>query len=798
MEFDFEDRDTTPPPAPRSWRGHLIAAAVLLGVGLAIFWQFVFGDALLLYPDIGRDSISSYYTDFVHLSNYIRSNGFPSWSFHIGMGQDLAYATGFLFLEPVTWLPARFIAQALVFQHLLKVLVAGAIFFRFLQLRRAPLAVALLGSLVIAFSAYMTMGSCWYLPAEELIAFTAVLLGAETVLQRGRWLLLVLAVALVGMVNPFYLYLCALFLSCYVPLRLVTRNGWQPGPLLKRSLIVAGIAALGVALGAVVTLPFLNVVLNSPRGSGATNSLSTLASVPFFTLESSSHYVTALLRPFANDLLGAGDAFRGWQNYLEAPLTYCGLISLLLLPQALVGATRRQRVITILFLLWLVIPTVFPWFRYLFWLFKGDYYRTYSLFSILGLVTLSLVGFRRYLERGAFSITLLLVWAAVLAGVLYLPFDSLRNVIDPGLRIYVTIYLIAYSAILVTGRLTNKPMIAAYCILGITAVELIHFNRITVSERTIVKKSELVDGLAANANSVAAVRDLQRDDNSLYRVTTLRAGETGAETEPNEPMLLGYYATSSYSSFNDSDYIRFLAAIEALPSIRETDTRWATGLAGNFLPLLFAAEKYALVDDPEPFQRGLQYEFVRNYGNSHLFRNAFALPFGLTFTRYISQNQFLALPRDNKEQALLAVAVLDEKTIPLVEGLSLTTGSDLNKDLVASSVPTLIEQRRAGALRLTSFQQNSIEGDVRLAQNGLLILQTPFNPGWSATQDGQPAAVVRADVGLLGVPLKAGEHKVALRYRNPWLLPGAAITGLALLLLAAGWWFKPRLDRSLA
>ena len=73
---------------------------------MAIFWPFIVGDGVLLYRDISRDSWNSYYMDFVHLSNYIRTDGFPSWSFHIGMGQDMACATGFLFIEPVSWLPA--------------------------------------------------------------------------------------------------------------------------------------------------------------------------------------------------------------------------------------------------------------------------------------------------------------------------------------------------------------------------------------------------------------------------------------------------------------------------------------------------------------------------------------------------------------------------------------------------------------------------------------------------------------------------------------------------------------------
>ena len=795
---DETENDEVVPAAPGSWRELVAAGAILLCVGLAIFWPFVFGDGVLLYRDIGSDSLTSYYADFVHLSKYIRTDGFPSWSFHIGMGQDLAYATGFLFLEPVTWLPARFIAQALIFQHLLKVLVTGLLFFRFLQLQRAAAPVALLGSLVVAFSAYMTIGSCCTLFQEEVVVFTALLLGAEMAVRRGHWLLLVFSVALVGLINPFHLYLCALFLVCYVPLRLYTRHGWEPGLIFKRSLALAALSTVGVALAAVITLPYLRVVLDSPRGAGATNSLSVLASLPMFGLESTYHYVTVLLRSLCNEMVGTGDAFRGWQTYIEAPPSYCGLICLLLLPQALLCGTRRHRMAVGLFLLWLIIPTAFPWFRYLFWLFKGPYYRTYSLFCVLGVVTLGLFALRHYLEGLKFSVWLLLVWAAVLVGVLFLPFAPLQNLLDPGLRIAVIVCLLLYVTILSVGWLTNRRMLAAYLVVVITGAELICFNRISVAERTFMKKGELIEGLAARADSVQAVADLQRDDNSFFRTTSLFAGEGGVRADLNEAMLLSHYGTSSYSSFNDSNYIRFLAAVGAMPSNSEIDARWAVGLAGNFLLSIFAGEKYALVEDPQPFQGVPQYELIRSYGSRSLLRNTLSLPLGLSFTRYLPEKEFLRLPPDGKEQVLLAVTVLDPASLGSVEGLQPVTASDLEKEFAASSIPTIIQQRRAGALYLSSFAQSRLAGDVRLERDGILVLQTPFNSGWRAFQDGRPVSVVRADVGLLALPVNVGEHRVELRYRNPWLITGGVITGLAALLLAVLLWRKPRLAVSLA
>jgi uncharacterized membrane protein YfhO len=59
-----------------------------------------------------------------------------------------------------------------------------------------------------------------------------------------------------------------------------------------------------------------------------------------------------------------------------------------------------------------------------------------------------------------------------------------------------------------------------------------------------------------------------------------------------------------------------------------------------------------------------------------------------------------------------------------------------------------------------------------------------FDPGWSAALDGAPLAAWPTAAGQLGVRLPAGEHLLALRYREPLLAAGAAVTLAALL--AAG------------
>ena len=82
----------------------LLPTFCLLLLGGLSFRDLVFGDRVLLYRDIGSDSFTDYYPWFVHFSDYIRNDGIPSWSFSVGMGQDIFYLVGYLILEPVTWL----------------------------------------------------------------------------------------------------------------------------------------------------------------------------------------------------------------------------------------------------------------------------------------------------------------------------------------------------------------------------------------------------------------------------------------------------------------------------------------------------------------------------------------------------------------------------------------------------------------------------------------------------------------------------------------------------------------------
>src|SRR5438270_6445688 len=684
--------------------GRRLFRTVFVTLALVMLWllvysHFIFGQGTLLYKDVGVDSINIYYPRYVLVSDYIRDEGIPSWSFRVGMGQNIIPSLSALLITPVVWLAKGAIAKALVYQHLLYVVLAGLLFACCLMTRGLVFASCLLGALLLTFSAYMCMGSCWYFHANEVVCFTFLLFATEQAASRGRWVYLVPAVTIVGFLGAFHLYLAALFLCFYVPARLIERFSWQPLPILRTSALLAAAALLGVGLGAILSVNSFYGLMNSPRGAGPSSLVGQLSSKPIFGLESSLHYITAVLRPFGNDLIGTGNDFRGWQNYLEAPMTYCGLLCLVIFPQIFVGSMLRHRILYGLFFGGILVTTFFPWFRYFFWAFQGDYYRTLSLFAVFGIITLSMTAFSRYIEGDRLNLWILAGTIFLLIGILYFPLREFQSLINPSLRVAATVFLVSYTILLLVGQLVKRPQIIAWIMVGLAAAELVYLDRITVANRPTVTKSELNEPTGYNYETVDAVRGINASDKSFFRIRKTWGSGPGMLESLNDAMVFGYYGTSSYSSFNNLNYIKFLIAVGAMSeSDLSTDTRWSYGLQEYPLLSTFACEKYVLTNNPVPFETAEYYEFVRRYGNKYLFRNQLFLPLGLSFGYYITEDVFLQLPQWAKPLALLNAAVLSNRDAANEPGPSPLTMGDIKYQVIDTWLPDIAAKRRSTAL----------------------------------------------------------------------------------------------------
>ena len=88
-------------------------------------------------------------------------------------------------------------------------------------------------------------------------------------------------------------------------------------------------------------------------------------------------------------------------------------------------------------------------------------------------------------------------------------------------------------------------------------------------------------------------------------------------------------------------------------------------------------------------------------------------------------------------------------------------------------------------MRVTKSGDTFLEGMVEAEQDGVLVTSVPYEEGWRLTVDGTEQKIHELTGGvLISVPLKAGEHHIRLDFRPPGIAAGAAVSGIAIVLLA--------------
>jgi uncharacterized membrane protein YfhO len=759
---------------------------------LFVLVAFVFKDFLLLnkiylFKDIGSDSVNGFYPNTYHVLDYLKTEGIPQWSFSRGMGQNIF---PFSVSDPslaIFYLFGRdSFAYGIVVVEVLKVAASGIFFFLYLRTIKLSSFTTVLGGLLYAFSGYQILTSSgWFNHSFEPF-FAAVSLHAfELFFQRRILWPLPLAFAVIVSYAPIHLYLFSVFLFGYALVRYVQEREWQWKEALMFFARLAGLLFLGVGLASVFFLTNLGLLLDSPRVGGNLSSVAQLSAYPIFGLAKLDLLMSVFTRAFSNDLVGTADAFKGWGNYLESPMLYCGLISLLLAPQAIFLLRGRQRALCSVVAVVLLAPLFFPFFRYLFWGFTGSYFRTLSLFQTIALLLAALVALSTIERERRFSTFILASTLGICVVGLFAPAFAPKEVLDPRLRIAITGFLAIDVLLLYGVSATRWSSIAKLGLLALACVEIGWFSWITVNRRDAMSPAELRERRGYNDSTIETVEYLRAVDNNFYRIDKNYSSGPAEHPSLNDAETQRYFGTSSYHSFNQSSTIAFLQAVDLIPPGDEMSARWAVGLRGRPILESLAGVKYLLTKQPDARAELWGFKPVKMFGDVRLLINPNTLPLGFTYRRQLSREEFQKLSTDQKEQALMKACVVDGTNSDAVYRLVRLSPDSLHEKYSVREFSTDVAILRSDSLSITRHSQNRIEGTMKLAVRKLLCLSIPYDRGWQATVDGQPVSLERVNVGFMGIVLDRGEHRIELSYRSPFLVGGTFLSGLSLLLFIA-------------
>lgn len=176
-----------------------------------------------------------------------------------------------------------------------------------------------------------------------------------------------------------------------------------------------------------------------------------------------------------------------------------------------------------------------------------------------------------------------------------------------------------------------------------------------------------------------------------------------------------------------------------------------------------------------------------------VYENEDWVPMGVSFDYYITQDTFDRVPAEKAANLLMKAVLLSDEQIarcgslltelPEAE-LDRTGRSDYSADCGA---------RRAGAASSFTATSTGFSAETDLSRESLVLFSVPYDDGFTAAVNGEPATVEKVDNGLMAVAVPAGHSEIVFTYRTPGLRQSIAVSGAAcaVFLLWAFWRKKP-------
>jgi uncharacterized membrane protein YfhO len=325
----------------------------------------------------------------------------------------------------------------------------------------------------------------------------------------------------------------------------------------------------------------------------------------------------------------------------------------------------------------------------------------------------------------------------------------------------------AYAAIL--WRMSQGNPLrgrALHLLLPVVACELLLFATPAVVQRKAANldaSSPIGRYHDGTEKALAHVRQIA-DDTDFYRVD-----KTYYSAFLDDALVQDYHGTASYF-FHAASISRF---VDRMHLDRITPgPNYISSMSNRRDVMDLLGVRYLLSLDRKPdAERDLT--FLTTIGNVNIYRNATAHAFGTFYSSIASEASTDALPVSQRDAFLLVNAVVDDPAAVNAKLVHLGSGSG-----------TVISTQKAD---IALVRDDAISGTIRTPRASLLLLAMPFDRGWSATIDGVPVDLFRADYGLTALLAPAGAHVISLRYEPPGRRAGIMLSLLSIAVLLILW-----------
>lgn len=759
----------------------LLGAIAIVAYG--VLGEFLIGNKLLLFTDIGSDTFYNYFANYHLITGYVSNLQLPTWSFKLGAGASLLTLYQFLY-DPFSIIfylgGVENLSRAIAWAYALKVLCAGIFTWVYLRTIGIGNEIRTIIALLFAFNGFLMVFGQHYFYASWIIFLPLLLYTIEVGISDSKWWPLALCTAYLAL-NIAICWQIAILSSFYVAFRIgiewpqKTQRQWR---VTLAGALLAGV--LGLGLSAVFWLPEFHVLRASPRISINSYDAVQQTLAGFFHLFPSEYYWSLIARLFSNNLQGIGSEYFGYLNYYESLQLYAGILPLVVIPQLYSVFTAREKWAASFAIIILVVCLSTPGFSQLMNGFQYPHQRWGYTVIMLELV-LAAVVLDRMIKKSILNVRVLVVTALALLGCLVLLYFK-SGELASGLHHYtrirlfqIAVLVLAYCLALAWTVQGRSRRMAFSVLLALVCVELIAEHHDSFTKRSVLQKG-IENDTSINYFDYGklAVKHLNETDPTFYRVE-----KNHWILSLNDSLIQDYRGIDSYQSLNSPGYIDFLK--QSGYSFRNLNVVYWNSLSYPELADILSV-KYHLTKDVNSAPRDSK--LLGHVGDVFVYKRANHLPFGFTYDSYIPKSAFSLLPIEERGRALLQGVVLDGpplEALKKITHLGPASDDDRFRDILRKDV-----------LRDLSVNDDVISGTLDTASSKLLFLSVPYDPGWSAEVNGNQAELYKANSGFIGLFVEPGRSRITLRYTPPLMKTGAALTVFCILLFLTLYFVRRR------
>lgn len=624
---------------------------------------------------------------------------------------------------------------------------------------------ALMGAVMYAFSGF-SIYNIFFNHFHEAIAFFPLLLIAlEEHLQNNRRGFFALAVFICALSNYFFFAGQVVFVIIYFIIRLA---GGAYKLTWGKFISLALEAVAGVMLAAFLLLPSALAVLENPRVGNTFNGWNAL----FYSNE---QRYGAILQTFffPPDLPSRPNFFpdgnvkwasvAGW-----LPLAgMCGVFAFL--------RAKRGHFVKRIILTSLVFALV-PILNSTFFLFNSSYYARWFYMPILFMALATVMAFEDdecdVMEgiRGAGVVTVLMAVAIGLMPVKGEDSYTIGLEDNPGrfwLYVGVAVLCVILMAILFRGYKKN-PALPRYALVLTCVVSCAYGMTFIGLGKTHSYSTDYIIDTAIEARGTFS---LPETESQFFR-TDVYDGMDNQSMFWHMPTIQAFHSIVPASVMEFYPEVGVERAVGSRPETKYYALR----------PLLSVRWLFVNAEGDREFAMpGYRYYDTQN--GYEIYENTNYIPMGFAYDSYVDETQFEGTPTLSRGNLLLHSVYLDWETAD--RNLDILTHADdaeisaLTEEQYAADCAA----RKATSAHYFAFDRFGFTAGINLQQERLVFFSVPYDKGFTAYVNGQPAQIERANIGFMAVRVPAGENVIRFEYNTPGLVEGAVISLCALVVL---------------